>query len=645
MIVRLNYLLITVFLAINILNLSAQELHTRSNKALQAYLKGKEAYDFVNYPEAEKYLVSASSKDENFIEAFLLLGELYKDLKEYDKSIKAYERVIDIDSLFFVPALFSLAEVCFFSGKYENAQYYFNSFLMNGARSVSLIKRTGKYLDDCGFAINAIKNPVAFEAISLGDSINTEFDEYWPAITADDRLLLFTRQIVMSNKSINGVRYQEDFYSSIMIDSSWSGARDIGPPLNTIYNEGAQTLAAGGQYMYFTACDRPDGRGGCDIYYSSRKTRGWSRGMNIGAPVNSKYWESQPSVTADGNRLYFVSNRPGGYGGMDLWVSNLLEEGGWSEPENLGETINTPGNEMSPFIHFDGKTLYFSSNGRPSMGGFDIFMSQLNNDSIWSDVKNLGYPINRQTDEIGMIINASGNTAYYSSTINPRRGRDLFSFEMPENIRPDPVSYIKGTVYDKISGKKLRATYELMNLTSNKIIMRSATDENGNFLICLTAGKNYGLNVAKDNYLFYSENFMLEGMHSIDQPFNKRVALSRIRVGETMSLHNIFFETDSWELMEESNIELSRLINLLFENADIIIEIGGHTDSSGSVDHNLKLSEMRAMTVADYLINNGIQEVRIRFKGYGETAPVSDNSSEEGRRRNRRTEIRIVDMR
>ena len=364
--------------------------------------------------------------------------------------------------------------------------------------------------------------------------------------------------------------------------------------------------------------------------------------MNPGSPLNSPYWESQPSISADGQTLYFVSNRPGGFGKMDIWISRMTEDSGWGEPENAGPVINTAGDEMSPFIHFDGKTLYFSSNGRPRIGGLDLFRTEYDFVNGWSEPENLGYPINTQFDEMGLVINSAGDLAYYSSTVNQQMGRDIFSFELPPNMRPDPVSYVEGTVKDRLTGKKLKASYELVNLSNQKTALKSVTDSEGNFLIPLPSGINYGLNVMSDGYLFYSENFMLEGEFSVSRPYQKQVMLNKINKGESMSLYNIFFDTDSWKLLDASVSELSRLYDLLKANPGIVVEIGGHTDSTGSEEHNLWLSGQRAIAVRDFLTNRGIEESRLLTKGYGESKPVATNDSLEGMRLNRRTDITII---
>lgn len=639
---RFRFIAIIFFLLGAVVFVSAQNLHTRSNRALKSYNEGKRSYDYVDYKSAEENLLDAIEKDDGFLEAYLLLAELYKDQKRYSESAKNFLKVIDIDSMFFTPVLYSMGEMQFMLGDYVASSRFFTSFLGSKPESKKLIDQSESFLSDCAFAIEAKKNPVSFLPISLGDSFNTEFDEYWPAITVDNSFFFFTRQISESARNMDGIRYQEDFYFSEMGDSSWLPAKNIGTPLNTPYNEGALSLAAGGQYMYFTACNRRDGKGGCDIYYSALTSRGWISGMNVGQPINTNNWESQPSLSSDGQKLYFVSNRPGGYGGMDIWVSSKSPSGSWLEPINLGGSINTEGNEMSPFIHFDGRSLYFSSNGRPSMGGLDLYMSRMIDDTIWTDPVNLGYPINTQTDEMGLIINGSGDRAYYSSEINTEKGRDLFYFNLPDKFRPDPVSYVKGTVYDSESGRKLKAGYELTDLISKKTVLESTTNEKGEFLICLNSGKNYGFTVDKEKYLLFSESFFLEGAYSVTEPFIMRVGLKPIKVGATMTLYNVFFETDSWELKSESLIELNKLYELLTSNEYIVVEIGGHTDSSGSDEHNQILSLNRAKAVSDFLLSLGIIPERISCKGYGDTIPVIDNDTMEGMRRNRRTEIKIT---
>jgi flagellar motor protein MotB/tetratricopeptide (TPR) repeat protein len=637
-------LLILIFLApcSSSRNSFSQSLHTSSNKALRAYSEAITYYDYNNLDKAEVVFMQALEYDPKFYEVHMMLGELYTKRKNYGEAAKSYQAALAIDSTAYKPVFFTLANAEMMSGDFENALTHYKTYLKQRGISEKNRPVVLKYIENCEFAIEALKKPVLFNPESIGPGINTEDDEYWPSITADGQTLMFTRQVYTSYARPVTGGTQEDFYVSNLSDGGWSKAYNAGEPLNTMSNEGAQTLSSNGNFMYFTACGRYGGLGSCDIYFSAFNDGKWSVPFNLGWPVNSPSWESTPSINADGNLLFFTSNRQGGNGGKDLWYSILNAKGIWNYPVNLGKTINTDGDEMSPFIHFDGKTLYYASNGLPGMGGFDIFMTRMNEDSTWSEPRNLGYPINTSSDETGLVIDAAGQKAYFSSKRDSKNGKDIFWFALDESLRPDPVSYLKGNVTDRETGKLLKADYELINLSSNKVTIKNSTDENGNFLVCLPSGFNYGINVSRPGYLFYSENFMFEGMHTVMEPLIKKINLSPVRVGEKMLLSNVFYEIDSWELKPESKEELNNLADLITYNKDIIVEIGGYTDSTGTDEYNLVLSEKRALSVVKYLINKGISSERLKSKGYGNTSPIGDNVTQEGRKLNRRTEVKVL---
>lgn len=621
----------------------SQGFHTVSNKALRLYNEGLNAYDFIDYPRAEANFKEAVSLDKNFFEAYIMLGDLYMKQRKFIEAAKNYIAAVKLDSLFFKPVFFPLANAELMAGDYVNALTHYKVYLAQDGMSAKNRLVADKNLKNCEFAIIAIKSPVLFNPESVGSSINSPDDEYWPSLTADGQKMMFTRQQAPDKKSVYGPS-QEDFYISLFSDNSWQKSYNAGAPLNTSQNEGAQSLSSNGNYMYFTACDRPGSLGSCDIYFSSYSDGKWTVPSNIGSPVNTKSWESQPSVSADGKTLFFSSSRPGGYGGKDLYYSRFTDKNIWSKPVNMGEKINSDGDEMSPFIHFDGKTLYFSSDGKVGMGGFDIYFTRMNEDSTWTEPKNLGYPINTYNDELGLIIEAAGRKAYFSSVRDKSNGKDIFSFNLYESARPNSVSYLKGKVFDRETGKLLKADYELINLSTGKTTIKSATDLTGNFLVCLPSGYNYGINVSKPGYLFYSESFMFEGLHSVAEPLIKRINLNPIRVGGEMQLSNVFYEVDSWELKKESVSELNILTNLLKTNENIIIEIGGYTDSTGSSEYNIALSEKRALSVVNYLISKGIKADRLKYKGYGNTSPLGDNITAEGRKLNRRTEAKVLSI-
>jgi len=619
-----------------------QDLHSTSSRALRSYREGVRAYEYYIFDKAESLFKEAIEIDPGFYEAYLMLGEMMTDLKRYSDAAAFYRKAVSIDSLFFKPVFFNLANAEIMSGDYERALIHYKVYVDQKDIAEKNKIRALRNIKNCEFAIEAVKNPVPFDPQGIGPGINTYDDEYWPSITADGQTLMFTRQGRQRDKSMFGGSSQEDFYISYLREGVWQKSVNAGAPLNTRSNEGAQTLSSDGTYMYFTACERPGGLGSCDIYFSSNRNGAWSEPVNVGSPVNTQYWESQPSVSADGKMLFFSSSRPGGFGAKDLYYSLLNNSGKWGTPRNLGDKINTDGDEMSPFIHFDGKSLYFSSDGRPGMGGFDIYMTKMNEDSTWTEPVNLGYPINTYNDETGLMIESGGVKAYFSSVRDNLYGKDIFSFALYESVRPEPVSYLKGKVRDKETGRVLTANYELINLSTGKIIISNTTGPGGDFLVCLPAGYNYGINVSRKGYLFYSESFLFEGEHSLMEPFNKLIHLSPLRAGERMLLSNVFYEVDSWELKKESLIELNRLADLMNENKELVVEIGGYTDSTGTDEHNLLLSERRALSVVNYLKTRSVAPERLRYRGYGNTSPVGDNITYEGRKLNRRTEVKIL---
>ena len=640
--------IITIFISLTFCALTrdgfSQSFHTSSNKALKIYNEGVSAFDYLDFNNAERYFKEAILLDNKFYEAYIMLGDLMAKQNRYNEALSNYKTAVKIDSLFFKPVFFNLANTEMMLGDYYHALIHFNVYLVQDGMSAKNKTAATKSVKNCEFALKAIKNPVPFSPVSVGSGINTSDDEYWPSITADGQTLMFTRQPNLSNNPGFSGLVQEDFYISYFSDNTWQKAFPAGAPLNTSQNEGAQTLSSNGKYMFFTACNRHGGLGNCDLYFSAFNEGKWSEPSDLGTPVNTSHWESQPSISADGKTLFFSSSRPGGFGGKDLWLSRLNKKNLWTVPVNLGSVINTDGDEMSPFIHFDGKTLYFASDGRVGMGGFDIYVTRLKDDSTWTEPQNLGYPINTCNDEMGLIIESGGQKAYFSSVRDKSKGKDIFCFNLYESARPNPVSYMKGKVYDKETGKLLKADYELINLSTGKVIVKSATDETGNFLVCLPSGYNYGINVSKPGYLFYSENFMFEGIHTVSEPYIKRIVLNPAKVGEKMQLSNVFYEVDSWQIKQESMTELNNLVNLLSENKNLAMEIGGYTDSTGSIEYNMTLSEKRALSVVNYLIKNGIASERLKYKGYGNKSPLGDNVTIEGRKLNRRTEAKIIEL-
>jgi outer membrane protein OmpA-like peptidoglycan-associated protein len=379
----------------------------------------------------------------------------------------------------------------------------------------------------------------------------------------------------------------------------------------------------------------------------------------MGLPINLNTWDAQPSLSADGRALYFSSERKSSVGGKDIFVSYRNELGAWGLPQSVGDSINSLGDDQAPFIHPDGQTLYFTSDGHPNFGKRDLFFSRLHPNGKWGKPQNLGYPINTKESEGTLIVSLDGKMAYFTKSIEGGK-HDLYQFELYEAARPQPVTYSKITVTDALTGEPLRALTEVQDVATQKSIFNDLTDAEGNALICMTIGKNYSLEVSKDGYLFYSENFNLshelKDSISIDKPVKINIKLRKIgdkivqqnrptegggnempNRGEAIILKNVFFEIGSAALRPESTTELMRLKQLLEKNNSLNIEIQGHTDNVGNDRDNQKLSENRAKAVYNFLISQGIVASRLSYRGFGESQPIAPNDTPQGRLQNRRT--------
>jgi len=624
---------------------AGNQLSTSNKKAEKAFDAAMQAYQARDYNQAIIEVTQALRADSDFCEALILKGDLFSDLKKPAEAITEYKKVLRINPLFSNNLYFIIGGLELYLGRYKDAEADFSHYLEGKNVPDTKRRKSLAQIENARFGVYASQHPVPFSPVNLGDSINSSFDEYINAVTTDEECLYFTRKIPRSEKNEELKGYEEDFYLALKRDSSiWHRALNMGPPINTGGNEGALNISPDGRYLFFAGCDRPDGYGSCDIFWSKRMGEGWNEPENLGPVVNSTTWDSQPCFSSDGKTLYFASKRPGGKGSSDIWKAELKADGSWTEPVNLGDSVNTPYEEMAPFIHGDGQTLYFSSRGHPGMGGSDLFYCRRKPDSTWSRAFNLGFPINTNFDEIVLIVNSRGDKAYISSDKLGGYGRqDIYSFPLYQEARPVPSTYFKGIVFDSESGKRLQAKFELINLGDGKTVARSVSDPvNGEFMLVLPSDKDYALNVSKDGYLFYSDNFSLKGLHGIDKPFIRNIGLKPVKVGETVILRNIFFDTDKYSLKPESVAELNKLLDLLKANPSIKLELSGHTDIMGTPAHNLELSQNRAKAVYEYLVTSGIAASRLSFKGYGQTRPVDSNDTEQGRANNRRTEFSVT---
>lgn len=588
-----------------------------------------------NYDQAIAALNEAVGADPAYLKAFIQLAEINRRIKSFDAAIASYNKAIALGAGADPRIYYGLAESQINTGEYVYALHNISLFIEKYTGSdKDFLNKAKKYQKDCEFSIIAVKSPQKYEPINLGPKVNSAYRDYFPAVTADDETLIFSR-------NIDG---NEDFFIAKKHDKEWDTPQPLSDNINTKqFNEGAQSLSPDGQYLFFTGCNRPNGLGRCDIYVSHKEGNSWGTPFNLGPPVNTSYWESQPAISPDGNTLYFVSNRPGGMGGYDIWKSNLNAEGEWSAPVNLGPDINTPYDENTPFIHADGKTLYFSSDGWPGLGNKDIFMSRMDDSGKWQKPVNLGYPINTFSEETGLIVTPNGKEALFSSNLKGGYGdMDIYRFQMPEDKKPQPITYVKGIVRDKQTGVFLDAKVQVVNLANKKTAYNDYTSkENGEFLAVMPIGADYAFNVSADGYVFYSENYELNNAY-INKPFLVEIGLEKLKVGTNMVLRNIFFNTNEYNLLPESVTELATLTELLNSNVNIHIEVQGHTDNVGNSAQNEKLSINRAKAVYDHLIENKIDPERLTYQGYGETKPIAGNDTPEKRKQNRRTSFMIT---
>ncbi|RZM28358.1 MAG: tetratricopeptide repeat protein [Pedobacter sp.] len=466
--------------------------------AHRQFEKAQESLKSQSYDTALQYLQSAIDADPKFQSPYIQMGDVYRRLKMFDKAKQSYLKVLTLNPKPDARIYYFIGHTELSTGDYANAKTHYQQFISSSTDAALLVKAK-KYLADCNFSIQAKQHPQKYEPVNMGPEINSAYRDYFPALTADGTTLIFSR-VIDGN---------EDFFLSEKNAGNWTKAKPMSPVINTKkYNEGAQSVSPDGMYLFFTGCNRPEGAGSCDIYVSHKKGKDWDTPFNLGAAVNGPHWDSQPAVSPDGNTLYFVSNRPGGIGGYDIWKSDLGADGTWSNAVNLGAEINTPYDENTPFMHPDGKTLYFASDGWPGFGDKDIFLSRRDGDH-WGTPVNLGYPINSFNEENGLIVSSDGKLGLFSSNLPGGYGdMDIYKFNMPEAAKPGKVTYVKGTVRDKITHEPLESQVLVVDIKSKETKFNDFTSaETGTFLAIMPLGSSYVFNVSADGYIFYSDNF------------------------------------------------------------------------------------------------------------------------------------------
>jgi outer membrane protein OmpA-like peptidoglycan-associated protein/tetratricopeptide (TPR) repeat protein len=652
---------------------TAQMKYSSTNKKAvslfeEALVSPRDNYDMrtgrVDYKPGISLLEKAIARDPNFIEAHQLMAEYQLGMGNMDKAIEHLERSIKINPEYDPSgsSYYMLAQLQHQGGKYEEALNNAKKYMTYGNRNPQYNYKAQLLMASCQFAVESMKNPSKFKPVNLGPAINTQHPEYFPTITVDGKTLLFTRRLPAPGTELGA---QEDFFVSHLTDAGrWTMAEPMPKNINTSNNEGAPTLGPDGRTLIFVGC--PDitgrnygegrqGRGSCDLFITKKVGSRWSDPQNLPGRVNTQHWETQPSLSADGRTMYFIRgvydrdrNRQ-----QDIYRAYLQDDGTWSEAERLSDVVNTPMREESVFIHPDGKTLYFASEGHPGFGGLDIFMSRMDEQGNWSKPLNLGYPINTRFDENSLMVGPDGEIAFFASDREGGLGGlDLYYFELPEHLRPDRTIYMDGVVFDATNRAPLAGYFELIDLKTGKTVIQSTADKvTGEFLVALPTNRDYALNVSYPGYNFFSKNFTLTNPEN-NEPYHMSVPLQPILAGAVVRLDNVFFDLDKSDLRPESEIELNKLVDYLKKHPSVKIEIGGHTDTRGDAGANQRLSEARARSVYNFVVSKGIDASRMTYKGYGESQPVvsdaeiaklaSDKEKEDAHQLNRRTEYKII---
>lgn len=632
-----------IFISAMVFAQAPNTLSTKSKKAIELYTEADNYRVRGQFTQAIALLNQAIDKDKNFFEAYYRLGIVYMSQKDFRTANQYLEKGLSLTADPKKQKVFwyDLGESYFSIGNYEKAEQYMQSFVNEEALNRQKLNRAKLILRNIQFSKENSKKASAYKQRKLSDTVNSFVLQYFPVLTADQQELIFTRRVGPGGND------DEDLVVSRKLENgSWSYPESISKNINSELNEGTCTISADGRKLIFTSCVGRDGFGSCDLFESTKVGDVWSQPKNLGINVNSSEWESQPSLSADGRTLYFVSDRRGGMGRRDIWMATLNDKGQWTKAKNAGKPINTIYDEISPFIHVNNRTLYFASNGLTGFGGYDIFFSERDTASNWNAPVNMGSPINTHEDQFSLFVTADGKKGYYSHEEARPAGYSvsfIYEVEIPEEQQIKFKSnYVKGIVRDKKTKEPLLAKIELINLKDNETESLVESDSlSGKYLMVLTQGAEYALYVNKKGYVFRSLNFNYSEVRDF-KPITLDIELERATEGTVAILKNIFFDVDKYDLKEKSKTELQKISRFMSDNPAVKVEISGHTDNVGSAVYNKQLSEKRALAVYHYLIEDGIDPKRLLPKGYGPEHPVSSNETDDGRQANRRIEFKII---
>jgi outer membrane protein OmpA-like peptidoglycan-associated protein/tetratricopeptide (TPR) repeat protein len=628
-----------ICLLLPLLPLAAQDYSIIDRRAIKFYEEAEQFSSRKQWPEAMGSYRAAYERSHDFFEAYLRHAQVLLTMGDPSEALRVAERGerrIKDQNLFKGRFGWLISQLLVEVGEFELA--------------IEKLRKSEEFLDEqflqsenyfqqkkrMDFIAHEIRHQKDIVKEKLPAPLNTFQLQYFPVLTADSKKLLFTKRDGLKNFE------HEDIYVSYWEEEQWTVPEPISQTINTTYNEGTCTISADGNILIFTSCDTPDSFGSCDLYITQKVNGKWQRASNMGKNVNSRFWDSQPSLSADGRVLFFSSNRREGYGGNDIWFSERSEDGSWSVAKNLGPHVNTSKDEVSPFIFFNNEVLFFASDGHLGFGGKDLFMSTFEMGEFGSPI-NLGYPINDQKDQLALFITAQKDYAYYTEN-SYRDGKAdssfLYRFNFPKEIDlGEKIIVSEGRVLDRKTGEPIDARLSLVNLTNDSTMYEFLSDgKTGEFLMLYPDKSLTGLYVEKMGFIPKIYNVDRD---SLKNRSNIEIELDPIERGKNFVFENVYFDTDKAELKEASVSSLNRLANFLRQHPQVKIQVEGHTDNVGLPAYNVGLSMRRAESVKEFLVALGIPSERMETLGKGDSEPLKPNDSEANRSFNRRIEVII----
>jgi len=637
-----TFLSIVTILLISSVAFGQVKYSTKSRKAIKLYEEAESLLRQRRFTSAITKLQGALEKDNDFVEAHLRLAFTYELLRELKNQQYHLEQIVRIapNSARYKNVYYSLGKVYFNQGKYQQSGVLLKKLESYGIENDRMRKDVESLWENINYAVENIQNPIDIDPTPMSGVLNSFPLQYFPVLTADGNTIIYTTR--------DGVTFHDD--ENIVISTKdeqgkWQEPVGISPNINSQFNEGTCTISADGRTLIFTNCEGRPRVGGCDLYISYKRGDEWSEPKNLGRNINSRSWDSQPSLSADGRKLFFISDRAGGKGKRDIWISVKDENDVWQKAENLSKVVNSADEEVSPFIHVNGTTLFFASTGFPGFGGYDLYMTEWK-DSVWSEPVNLGYPLNTHEDQVSLFVSTDGKAGYYSyERINKANVKEslLYKFEFPdEGILENKSIYLTGNVYDAETKEPLEAKIELYTLGEEQPTTIFTSDPvTGKYYTILNENTKFALYIDRQGYLFESQTF--DVLPESGNELERDIYLEPIKKGKSVRLNNIFFEFNSANLSEESKTEIIKVAQFIKDNPGVKLSIEGHTDDQGSYDYNMSLSERRAKAVYDFLLNADISPELLTFQGFGETMPVTENKDEKSRGLNRRIEFSVIE--